>query len=95
MDINFDLKGLTRNITITFSPSLKSQLPEKFTLNAETLIKKHLNITYKNAQGEEASLTILAQDLTHFDDRSELTVEFLEKLRPKKTEAVTIKISDP
>ena len=89
------LEELRQNITISFSPPLNASLPSSFTLTANELVQKHLNLTFKRKGQSEELLTILKSRLTHSKDSSQLFVEFLEKMRVSNTESIFLTIKEP
>ena len=95
VEIPKDLEEQTRNLTITFKPSLKSQLPEDFELSADTLLEKHFELKIDAADSRQIALTFVEKNLTHTETGSELFIKFLEKLRVKKVKSVSIRVPDP
>ena len=91
-----NIKELTQNFTLIFTPSLSDPLLPDFKITAEELISNHLIFNYKNkAKATEDSLRIMEKKLTHTKNNSELFIEFLGKMRVESTEYVAISFKEP
>ena len=91
------IEELTQNITITFKPSLKNQIPSSFSLTGNLLTQKHMSLKFKRKSGYEEKLTLLEQKLSHEESegKSSLFVKFLEKNWYYNTEYLNLVIDDP
>ena len=92
---------LNQVIFITFSPSFIDQLSESAlsTITAESLLKNHFNLSYKEKGGKEVQLTIVNSSLVHTKTSAEsistLRITFLQKLRKGEVESIRVKVINP
>ena len=95
-----EIEELTKNLTITFTPSLGSQLGFSASpswLTAEVLLKDHLKVAYKNnTESMETELTILIKTLNHSDPmKTTLFLSYSEELQYAQTEYIKIAVKHP
>ena len=91
-----EIDELVQNLTISFTPSFKSQMDdaelETANLTAKRLLEDFLEVKFKGTAGE-VDLTLLEMSLNHSEPaRTTLFVSFLEKLRFGKTEYIKISV---